>query len=383
MKRLSVLGSTGSVGTSTLSVVDLYPERFEVVTLAAGRRVDEIHQQCLRYKPRLVALADPQAARQLQQRLPELTVVSGSQGVSEAACHPQVDTVLAAITGAAGLMPVYDAIQAGKDIALANKETLVMAGNLIMGQVDQKGVRLLPVDSEHNALHQCLRGARPGEVERLWLTASGGPFFGDNDRDLSQVTVDEALDHPTWEMGPKITIDSATLMNKGLEVIEAHHLFGLQADRIAIVIHPQSVIHSLVEFIDGTLLAQMSITDMRSAILYSLCDPQRCPSRLPALDLFSLPELRFQRPDPERFPCTRLAFECLKAGQTCPAVLNASNEIAVEHFLKGRIPLTDIPRIIEDTLQRHRPHPADSLEAVLAADAEGRQLAEEAFAALA
>ncbi len=383
MKRLSVLGSTGSIGASTLSVIDLYPERFQVATLAAGSRVDEIYEQCLRYKPRLVALADSEAARQLSQRLPELKVATGSQGICEAACHSDVDTVVAAITGAAGLNPVFKAIQSGKDIALANKETLVMAGDLIMGLVRRQGVRLLPVDSEHNALHQCLRGAASGDIGRLWLTASGGPFFCDKERKLDQVTVDEALNHPTWEMGPKISIDSATLMNKGLEVIEAHHLFGVDSDRIAIVVHPQSVIHSLVEFIDGTLLAQMSITDMRSAILYALCDPQRCPSRLPAFDLFSLPELRFHPPDPQRFPCTRLAFEALDAGQTFPAVLNAANEIAVEHFLKGRISLTDIPRIIEDALQRHRPHPADSLQSVLSADSQGRRLAEEAFAALA
>lgn len=383
MKRLSVLGSTGSIGKSTLSVVDLYPERFEVAALAAGRQVDDLYRQCLRYKPRLAALADPDAARQLQQRLPSLKVVSGTQGVCEAACHPESDMVVAAISGAAGLQPVSQAIEAGKDIALANKETLVMAGGLIMDRVERKGVRLVPVDSEHNALHQCLRGVPSDEIKRLWLTASGGPFFGAKERDLSQVSVREALDHPTWEMGPKITIDSATLMNKGLEVIEAHHLFGIEADSIAIAVHPQSVIHSLAEFIDGTLLAQMSITDMRSAIVYALCDPERCSSRLPAFDLFSLPELSFHRPDPQRFPCTRLAFESLRAGQTCPAVLNAANEVAVEHFLKGRIPLTGIPRIIEDALERHRPFPADSLQAVLRADEEGRRLADEAFAALA
>ncbi|MFQ5929368.1 MAG: 1-deoxy-D-xylulose-5-phosphate reductoisomerase, partial [Acidobacteriota bacterium] len=268
MKRLSILGSTGSIGKSALSLVDLHPDRFRVVALAARKNVELLYQQSLKYHPQLVALWDEVAARDLPQRLPDTQVLSGAEGVIEAAIHPDADAVVAGITGAAGLIPTYRALLEEKDVALANKETLVMAGELIMAVVESKRVNLLPVDSEHCALHQCLRGAQKQEVHRLVLTASGGPFFAKSKQQLESVTVEEALNHPTWQMGPKITVDSATLMNKGLEVIEAHHLFGVRPNQISIVIHPQSTIHSMVEFIDGTVLAQMSITDMRSAILY-------------------------------------------------------------------------------------------------------------------
>ncbi|HSR50901.1 MAG TPA: 1-deoxy-D-xylulose-5-phosphate reductoisomerase [Acidobacteriota bacterium] len=375
IKRLAVLGSTGSIGTSTLSVVDLYPERFQVATLAANGNVEEILRQCDKYQPRLVAMCDRDAAAQVRGARPELEVAEGRQGIVEAAVHSQVDVVVAAVTGAAGLPAVYKAVRAGKDVALANKETLVVAGQLIMSEVRRNKVRLMPIDSEHNALHQCLRGAKPGEVKRLWLTASGGPFHQQPQRDLSSVTVEQALDHPTWDMGPKISIDSATLMNKGLEVIEAHHLFSVAPDDISIAVHPQSVIHSMVEFIDGTFLAQMSITDMRSAILYALCDPERCPSRLPDFDPFSISALEFHRPDPERFPCIRLAYQALRQGATYPAVLNAANEVAVSRFLEGGLPLTAIAEIIERTLQQHQGGSTDSLEALLEADREGRRLA--------
>ena len=270
MKKLSILGSTGSIGKSALDLVDLYPDRFQISTLAARKSVDALYDQALKYRPQLIALWDEEAARDLQRRLPEIEVLSGQEGVIQAAVHPSVDTVVAAIEGAAGLVPTYRALLEKKDVALANKETLVMAGELIMSIVDKGESNLLPVDSEHSALHQCLRGAKKEEVHRLVLTASGGPFFDRSPEELEGVTVEEALNHPTWDMGPKITIDSATLMNKGLEVIEAYHLFGIQPDKISIVIHPQSVIHSMVEFVDGTVLAQMSITDMRSAILYAL-----------------------------------------------------------------------------------------------------------------
>ena len=269
MKKLSILGSTGSIGKSALDLVDLYPDRFQVSTLAARRSVDVLHAQALKYRPQMIALWDAQAAQDLQGRLPEIEVLSGQEGVIQAAVHPSVNTVVAAIEGAAGLVPTYRALLEKKDVALANKETLVMAGELIMSMVGEGGSNLLPVDSEHSALHQCLRGAKKEEVHRLVLTASGGPFFSKSREQLEGVTVEEALNHPTWEMGPKITIDSATLMNKGLEVIEAYHLFGVQPDHISIVIHPQSIIHSMVEFVDGTVLAQMSITDMKSAILYA------------------------------------------------------------------------------------------------------------------
>lgn len=378
MKRLAILGSTGSIGTSALSIVDLYPERFSVSALAAHSRLEDILAQCRKYRPRFVALAQPESARELQRLLPDIEVAAGGQGVVQAAVRDDVDAVVAGISGAAGLLPTYEAVAAGKEVALANKETLVMAGELVMRLARSRDSKLMPVDSEHNALHQCLRGAQPSEVDRLWLTASGGPFFSQPERDLSQVSVQEALDHPTWDMGPKISIDSATLMNKGLEVIEAHHLFGVPHERISVVVHPQSVVHSMVEFIDGTFLAQMSITDMRTAILYALCDPERCRSRLPAFDPLALPDLEFKPPNPDRFPCLRLAYEALAHGRTCPAVLNAANEIAVARFLEGMLTLDEIPAVIEAALEEHSPTPIDRLETVLEADAEGRRLADQA-----
>lgn len=379
MKRLCVLGSTGSIGTSTLDLVDLYPERFEVAALAARSRVDLIAEQCRRYRPSLIALFEEEAADEVRRLCPGVEVLSGIEGIAQAAVHSEVDIVVGAITGAAGLIPVYRALCAGKSVALANKETLVIAGEIVTRAARQRGVDIVPVDSEHSALHQCLRGARAGDVERLWLTASGGPFFGEPTRDLWRVTVEETLNHPTWDMGPKITVDSATLMNKGLEVIEAHHLFGLSADRISIAVHPQSVVHSMVEFIDGTFLAQMSITDMRSAILYALSDPERCPTRLPRFDPFAIPALRFHPPDFDRFPCLGLAYRALEQGRTYPAVLNAANEVAVERFLQGALPLAAIPSIIESALEKWEGSQADSLEAVLAADREGRRLATSAL----
>lgn len=373
MKRISILGSTGSIGKNVLSLVDLYPDRFQVVGLAAHARADLLCEQVLRYRPKTVALFDPEAAAELRLHLTGTTVLSGLEGVTETACQPDVDMVVAAITGAAGLLPTYHALQHKKDIALANKETLVMAGELIMPIVEANGVQLLPVDSEHTALHQCLRGARQEELRRLWLTASGGPFFRKSKQQLDAVTVEEALKHPTWQMGPKITVDSATLMNKGLEVIEAHHLFGVHGHQISIVIHPQSTVHSMVEFIDGTVLAQMSITDMRSAILYALSHPERWGSNLPSLDLFALGSLEFFPPDREKFPCIRLAYECLEKGGTYPAALNAANEVAVRFFLEGRIRFSVIPEIIEEVLNKHRPCPVQDLETVLEADRHARE----------
>ncbi len=379
-KNLAVIGSTGSIGTSTLNVVDLYPERFRVATLAARSSVDDILAQCLKYQPRFVALFDPDAAAELAPKLPPgIELASGPEGVSQAATLRDVDTVVAAVTGAAGLLSTYRAIEQGKDVALANKETLVMAGDLITGLLEESDSRLMPVDSEHNALHQCLRGSQDSEVARLWLTASGGPFFGQPERPLDRVTVEEALDHPTWDMGPKISIDSATLMNKGLEVIEAHHLFGVDADRISVVIHPQSTVHSMVEFIDGNFIAQMSTTDMRSAILYALCDPERCESRLPVFDPTTTPPLEFHEPPLDRFPCLRLSFEALKLGRSFPAVLNAANEVAVQLFLERKIRFGAIPAIIEAALSHHTPLDVSVLDNVLEADRQGRQLASEAL----
>ncbi len=383
MKRLAILGSTGSIGRSTLSLVDLYPDRFQVVALAARQQADLLFEQAQKYRPRVVALEDDQGAAYLREQLPGVRVVGGPEGVIEVATEKSAEMVVAGITGGAGLLPTYHAILENKDIALANKETLVMAGELIMSEVVARRTRLLPVDSEHGALHQCLGEASKKEVRRLLLTASGGPFFRKSREELETVSVEETLNHPTWEMGPKITVDSATLMNKGLEVIEAHHLFGLSADRISIVVHPQSTIHSMVEFIDGTMLAQMSITDMRLAIVYALSYPERWDSALPFLDLFSVKSLEFFPPDADKFPCLRLAREALELGQTYPAVLNAANEVAVDSFLRREIPFSAIAGIVEETLGRHRPGSALDLDAVLAEDQEARRSAAEAVHSLA
>ena len=381
MKKLAILGSTGSIGNSALALVDLFPERFQVASLAAGSNMDALYQQSVRYQPSVVALADPAAAQALAGRLPGVRVLGGMEGVIEAAVHPAVDIVIAGITGAAGLLPTFHALREGKAVALANKETLVMAGELIMPIVWNSGLTLLPLDSEHCAIHQCLRGAAPEEVHRLVLTASGGPFLRRSKQSMEEVTVEEALNHPTWQMGPKITIDSATLMNKGLEVIEAHHLFGVRSEQISIVIHPQSVVHSMVEMVDGTVLAQMSITDMRSSILYALTYPERWESNLPRLDLHTLPALEFEQPDTDRFPSVRLAYQSLERGQTFPATLNAANEVAVECFLKKALPFSAISEVIEDVLDRHVPSAVTDLEVVLEADRQARQMAQQAISA--
>ena len=383
MKKLSILGSTGSIGQSVLGLVDLYPDRFKVVALAARSRGDLLYQQARKYQPHTVALFHDQSSQRLKEQLPEIKVLSGPEGVIEVASHPDAEMVVAGISGAAGLLPTYRAIVEKKAVALANKETLVMAGELIMPLVKANRTNLLPVDSEHSALHQCLRGSPKQEVRRLLLTASGGPFFRKSKEQLREVTVEEALNHPTWQMGPRITVDSATLMNKGLEVIEAHHLFQVRSDQISIVIHPQSTVHSLVEFIDGTLLAQMSITDMKSAILYALSYPQRWESNLPALDLFALSSLEFFPPDGDKFPCIRLARESLERGQTYPTALNAANEVAVQFFLEGRIGFSAIAQIIEEVLNKHRASPVPQLEIILEADQQSRQEARKVVETLA
>ncbi len=375
MKRLAILGSTGSIGRSTLSVVDLYPDRFQIVALAARKQAKLLFEQAQKYRPQVIALEDDQGAAYLREQLPGVRVVAGAEGVVEVATQKSADMVVAAITGGAGLLPTYQAILENKDIALANKETLVMAGELIMREVGARRTRLLPVDSEHGAIHQCLGETSEKEVRRLLLTASGGPFFRRSKEELETVSVEETLNHPTWEMGPKITVDSATLMNKGLEVIEAYHLFALPADRISIVVHPQSTIHSMVEFVDGTLLAQMSITDMRLAIVYALAYPERWDSALPYLDLFSIKSLEFFPPDADKFPCLRLAREALELGRTYPAVLNAANEVAVDSFLRREIPFPAIAGIVEETLGRHRAGSALDLDTVLAEDQEARRSA--------
>ncbi len=377
MKTLSILGSTGSIGRSTLSLVDLYPDRFRVGALAAGANVRLLAEQARRYRPEMVALCDARGVKELR-GLVDVRVAGGPEGVREAAVLDSADTVVAGISGAAGLLPTCDAVRTGKRVALANKETLVMAGDLIMQAVRESGAELLPVDSEHSALHQCLRGATDGEVSRLVLTASGGPFRESSAAEIESVTVEQALNHPTWDMGPKITIDSATLMNKGLEVIEAHHLFGMPAERISVAIHPQSVVHSLVEFVDGNVLAQLSITDMRAAILYALTWPEKWETQLPRLDLFEASPLEFFPPDTSRFPCLQLAYEALDAGGTAPAVLNAANEVAVEEFLGRNLRFSEISKVIGRVLHSHRPSAVSDLETVLAVDERARAEAREA-----
>jgi len=377
MKSLAILGSTGSIGTSTLAAVEDFPDRFRIVSLAAGQNVGLLMEQIRRHRPSLVSTAEPQDAERVASEFPGTTVTWGSEGLEEVACHPDVDLVVAALVGAIGLVPTVSAIREGKDIALANKETLVSAGSLVMGEVAAAGVSLLPVDSEHNAIHQALRAGPHESVGRLILTASGGPFRSWSAERIRAATVDDALAHPTWKMGAKISIDSATMMNKGLEIIEAHHLFGIPEDRIDVVIHPQSVVHSLVEFVDGSLIAQMSWNDMRIPILSALCWPDRMPTTLPRLDLVRAAELTFEALDPERFPAIDLSREALRSGGELPAVLNAANEAAVAGFLDGRCSFGEITSTARWVVDRWagRNRRLETFEQALAADKEGRRLA--------
>lgn len=376
MKGISILGSTGSIGCNSLKVIEHLKE-FRVVALAAGRNMKKFAEQVAAFGPEIASCESDECAESLlkelhglQARPPRIAV--GEKGLIEAATHPEAETVVSATVGAVGFVPTLRAIEAGKRIALANKETLVMAGELMTAAAERSGAEIMPVDSEHNAIHQCLRGERPSEVKRLILTASGGPFRTKTREQIENATVEEALKHPNWKMGEKITIDSATLMNKGLEVIEAKWLFGFDAGRISVVVHPQSVVHSLIEMIDGSLIAQMGVTDMRHAIQYALTYPDRKENCVDPLDLTALTHLDFEAPDIDRFPCLALAYRALEAGGTMPAVLNAANEIAVQAFLDGKIAFAEIARINAAIVAEHNPAPADSLEKVLAADAWGR-----------
>jgi len=377
-RGVSILGSTGSIGCNTLRVIEsLGAERFRVVALGAGGNFEKLTGQIERFKPQLVSVNSHDTAEKLRQQLRTRGISApaihlGEEGLVEVATHEQADCVVSGTVGAVGFVPTLRALEAGKRVALANKETLVMAGELMTRAAQKSGAELLPVDSEHNALHQCLRGEKRSEVRRLILTASGGPFRTRDKSAMQAASVAEALQHPTWNMGAKITIDSATLMNKGLEVIEAHWLFGFGADDISIVIHPESVVHSMIELIDGSIIAQMGVTDMRHAIQYALTYPERHPSDLPALNLTKLASLHFEPPDLERFPCISLAYGALRTGGTMPAALNAANEEAVRAFIAERIQLTDIPRVIETVMKQHSVHEADALETVLAADQNAR-----------
>ena len=380
MKILSLLGSTGSIGTSTLKVTSSFPNEFRVAGISGGRNVSLLAQQVEEICPEIASCADKSVSAELQSLLKQrgyplarTRFVHGMEGHIEVSCHPESSVVLSAISGAAGLLPTYRALEMGKSIALANKETLVMAGELMMSKSKEKQVEIIPVDSEHNAIHQCLKGGRREEVHRLILTASGGPFRETPKEELSSVTPDQALNHPTWRMGKKITIDSATLMNKGLEVIEASWLFGVTADEIDVVVHPQSIVHSMVEFIDGSILAQLGLTDMRIAIQYALTYPERWDSPLPSLDIYKLPKLEFFKPDLQKFPCLELAYKALRTGGTAPAVLNAANEVAVEAFLNNRIAYQEIAPIIQSVLDSHQAQKASGLEMILEADAWARE----------
>jgi 1-deoxy-D-xylulose-5-phosphate reductoisomerase len=378
VKRLAILGSTGSIGTSTLEVVRSFPDRFRVVALAAGGNLDLLERQIREFQPSLAAVKDEASAAELRSKLQGACEVGGgAAGRKDVATHPDADMVVSALVGALGLEATYEALSLGRDVALANKEALVVAGEHMTGRAAATGAKILPVDSEHNALHQCLRGERSSEVRRLWLTASGGPFRKHSIEQLAGVSREQALRHPTWKMGPKVTIDSATLMNKGLEVIEARWLFGLDAERIRVVIHPKSVVHSMVEFIDGSFKAQLGITDMRHPIQYALSWPDRWETDLPPFDPVETGPLEFETPDTQRFRCLDLAFRALAAGGAAPAVLNAANEIAVQAFLEGRARFMEIPQVIAGTLDRHAGDGAADLEELLAADGIARRTAEE------
>ncbi len=377
-KGIAILGSTGSIGCNTLRVVEsLGSDRFRVVALGAGHNVQTLAAQIAKHLPELVSVETEEAAHDLRALLFERDLdlprlVIGEAGLIEVATHAGADCVVSATVGAVGFLPTLRALEAGKRVALANKETLVMAGELMTQAARASGAELLPVDSEHNALHQCLRGEKAAEVRRIVLTASGGPFRTKTKKQMQESTVSEALRHPTWNMGAKITIDSATLMNKGLEVIEAHWLFGFVPDQIGIVVHPESVVHSMIELVDGSVIAQLGVTDMRHAIQYALTYPERHACELPPLDLTALSALHFEPPDHDRFPCIALAYRALRAGGTLPAAMNAANEEAVRAFIEERICLTDIPIVIEAVMDRHQNQPANELAAILAADESAR-----------
>jgi 1-deoxy-D-xylulose-5-phosphate reductoisomerase len=381
MKRIAILGSTGSIGRSTLSVAESYPDRFQIAALAAGANLEAAYEQARRWRPKVISMAAETDAETLRGRLKkeelgEIEVVHGAAGTVRVATHSEVDFVVSAIVGVAGLEATYEAVRAGKEIGLANKECLVAAGELITAEARRQGKPLLPIDSEHNAVHQCLRGGRMEEVERIWLTASGGPFLNKPRSEFASITVEQALNHPTWKMGRRITIDSATLMNKGFEVIEACRLFHMPPAKVEVIVHPQSTIHSMVEFVDGSILAQFSVTDMRLPILYALTYPERIQSdmRFPVHDLR---HLDFTPPDLKKFPCLALAYAAAEAGGAKTVALNAADEIAVAAFLEGEIRFDEIPRIIEDVLAETNSGTLESIAQVLEADAEARRYAQQ------
>jgi 1-deoxy-D-xylulose-5-phosphate reductoisomerase len=374
MKKIVVLGSTGSIGVSTLDVAAAFPDALRVVGLGARRNITVLHGQIERFHPLMVAVSDESKARELRDRVGGMVeVLGGEEGIARLARMEEADTVVSAIVGAVGLVPTLEAIRAGKGIALANKEVLVCGGEIIMGEASARGVEIMPVDSEHSALHQCLRAGARGEVKRLILTASGGPFLDWSLEEMARATPEDALKHPRWEMGKKVTIDSATMMNKALEMIEARWLFGIAPERIDVVVHPESVVHSLVEFEDGSVIAQMSAADMRIPVQYALLYPRRIAGQWGSLGVDDLRALHFEKPDPVRFPVLELARRAMEAGGTLPAVLNAANEIAVDRFLAGEIQFTRIPALTGEVMRKHTSVDHPSLDEVLRADAWARR----------
>ncbi|NIQ02793.1 MAG: 1-deoxy-D-xylulose-5-phosphate reductoisomerase [Nitrospinaceae bacterium] len=373
MKRIALLGSTGSIGVNTLDVVARSPDRFQVSALSAGSNVDLLARQIRQFKPEVVGLYDSSRVEALRERVRGIPVeiVTGDAGLMQVATHPEADLVVTAIVGSAGLVPTLAAIRAGKNLAIANKETLVVAGELVLREAAGKG-SLIPIDSEHSAIFQALNGEKHEAIRRIVLTGSGGPFRTFSREQMEQVTVAQALQHPTWTMGHKITIDSATMMNKGLEYIEAKWLFGRDV-AVEIVVHPQSIIHSMIEFVDTSIIAQMGFPDMRVPIAYALSYPQRLEMELPSLDLAALSRLTFESPDYEKFPCLQLAVDAMEEGKTLPAVLNAANEVAVQAYLNEQIPFKDISEIIRITLNHHKPVPVERLDDVLEADRWARE----------
>ncbi len=391
MRGVSILGSTGSIGVSTLDVLRRHPDRYRVVALAANTDVQGMLSQCREFRPELAAMADAASAGALEQALRVeglgTAVMAGSGGLHAVACHPDASDLMAAIVGAAGVLPTLAAVRLGRRVLLANKETLVVCGALFMNAARASGALILPIDSEHNAVFQCLpadisNGLDAVGVERILLTASGGPFRGRSSAELRDVTPAQACAHPNWDMGRKISVDSATLMNKGLEMIEASWLFDARPDQIRVVVHPQSVIHSMVQYVDGSVLAQLGNPDMRTPIAHALAWPARHSAGVAALDLFEVARLDFEPPDMRRFPCLRLAFDAIRAGGTAPAVLNAANEVAVARFLDAGLPFTGIAEVVERTLAQFSHGPADDLEVLLAADAQARVLAEQQVTAV-
>ena len=379
MKEIAILGSTGSIGQSTLSIIEKYPDRFAVASLAAGRNVEAAFEQCVRWRPSVVSMATDELAGELALRLKQtgitgIEVVHGTAGTVRVATIPQADFVVSAIVGVAGLEATHAAVEAGKPVGLANKEAMVAAGEILIAAARAKGVTLLPIDSEHNAIHQCMRGGEKEEIRRIWLTASGGPFRNLPLSQFENITVEQALKHPTWVMGRRITIDSATMLNKGLEIIEACRLFDLPASAVKVTVHPQSTVHSLVEYIDGSILAQISVTDMRLPILYAMSYPERVESDL-TFDMAALGQLHFSPPDFGRFPCLRLAYEAAERGGAHSIALNAADEVAVEAFLQRAISFPAIPRTIEGVLEAiPESHPA-TIQEVLALDQQAREMA--------